>query len=242
MKVKKKGSAHKHGALTVWVVMSGSEREQDQQRRGIAEVAAAAHGAVKQRGHGGRDQDGEVGRLPAKPRSNTKLRSAREREPEACRASGEDVAEGGEVESIEREENDQRANSGEGEDLEDVAAAALGKVEHEGERGDEAEDCGQQMCRGGESERDGEQHDARPPFAARALHGVGDPDGGVDEAVESPHGEQVVVGGDGHADDGGAEAVEAEREEAALVAEEAARDPPEAAAQPAGRRVQTEGG
>ena len=90
------------------------------------------------------------------------------------------------------------------------------------------------MRRGGEAERDGEQHDARTPLAARALHGVGDADGGVDEAVESPHGEEVVVGRDGQADDRGAEAVEAEREEAALVAEEAARDPPQSAAEPEG--------
>ncbi len=90
------------------------------------------------------------------------------------------------------------------------------------------------MRGGGEAEREGQQRDARTPFAARALHRVGDSHGGVDEAVEPPHGEDFVVGRDGVADDGGAEAVEAEREEAALVAEEAARDPPEAAAEPDG--------
>ena len=92
---------------------------------------------------------------------------------------------------------------GEDEDLHDVAAAAFGEIQHEEERGDEAEDRGQQMRRGGESEREGEQHDARTPLAARALHGVGDADGGVDQAVESPHGEHVVVGRDGHADEAG---------------------------------------
>ena len=84
----------------------------------------------------------------------------------------------------------------------------------------------------GEAECDGEQRDARTPPAARALHGVGDADGGVDEAIESPHGEDIVIGRDRHADDGRAEAVEAEREETALVAVETARNPPQAAAQP----------
>ncbi len=99
------------------------------------------------------------------------------------------------------------------------------------QRGEEAKDCGQQMRGGGEADCDGEQHDARTPPAARPLHGVGDSDGGVDEAVESPHGEEVVVRRDRHAYDGGTEAVEAEREEAALVAVETARDPPQATAQ-----------
>ena len=72
---------------------------------------------------------------------------------------------------------------------------------------------------GGEAHGEGEEDDAGPPFAARALHGVGDAHGGVDDAVKAPHGEDLVVGGDGVADDGGAEAVEREGEEAAFVAE-----------------------
>ena len=146
------------------------------------------------------------------------------------------------MESVEREEDDERADGGEDEDLHDVAAAAFREIQHEDERGDEAEDRGQQVRRSGESEREGEQRDARTPFAARPLHGVGDSDGGVDQAVESPHGEQVVVRRDREANDGGAEAVEAEREEAALVAEEAARDPPQARRRARRRRARTAGG
>ncbi len=101
---------------------------------------------------------------------------------------------------------------------------------------EKAEGCGEEMRGSGEAEGYGEEGDAGSPFAAWALHGVGDSHGGVDDAVESPHGEDVVVGSDGGLHDGGAEAVEAEREEAAFVAEETARDPPEASTEPDGER------
>jgi len=38
------------------------------------------------------------------------------------------------------------------------------------------------MCGRGEAQRNGEKQDTRTPPAARTLHGVGDADGGVDEA------------------------------------------------------------
>ena len=84
----------------------------------------------------------------------------------------------------------------------------------------------------GETERNGQQRDARTPLPPRPQHGMGDPDGRVDQPVESPRREQVVVGLDRHAHDGGAKAVEAERQERALIAEEPARDPPQTRAQP----------
>ena len=209
----------------------GREREQDQKRRGVAEVAAAAHSAIEHSGNAGRDQDGEVRQAAGEAAIYNKTANAREREPETCRSAGEDVAEGGRAKSVEREEDCKRADGGDEENLKDVAATTFGEVKHEGQRCDEANDCGQKMRRRGEAQRDGQQHDARTPLAARPLHGVGDADGGVDESVESPHGEDVVIGRDRHADDGGAEAVEAEREETALVAVETARNPPQAAAQ-----------
>ena len=88
----------------------------------------------------------------------------------------------------------ERADGGDEQNLKDVAAPTLREVEHEDQRGDEAKDRGQQMRCRGKADRDGEQYNARTPTAARPLHGVRDSHGGVDEAVESPHGEESLLG------------------------------------------------
>ena len=97
------------------------------------------------------------------------------------------------------------------------------------------------MRGGGDAEDDGEQNDARAPFSARALHGMGDAEAGVDAAVDAEGGEDFRIGADAGLEDGGREAIERESRIAAEVAVEAARDPPESARPERSRRRGTAG-
>jgi len=62
----------------------GREREHNQKRCGVAEVAAAAHSAIEKRATANAVRMGRFARLPAKPRLRTKLRMpARENQKRA---------------------------------------------------------------------------------------------------------------------------------------------------------------
>src|SRR5271156_5184422 len=88
------------------------------------------------------------------------------------------------------------------------------------------------MSRSGQSQRDGQQCNARPPPAARPLHCVGDTHRRVHETVEPPHGKHFIVGCDRIAYDRWTETIQPECEETAFVAKEPTRDPPESASEP----------
>src|SRR5580658_6036010 len=83
----------------------------------------------------------------------------------------------------------------------------------------------------GDAENRSQENDARPPFAARPLHGVRDSDAGVDGTIDAQRREDFWRRSDASFQNWGAKTVERQRRVAAEVAVEPARDPPEAAAQ-----------
>ena len=80
-----------------------------------------------------------------------------------------------------------------------------------------------------------EQHDARPPFASRALHRVSHADAGVHRAIDTEGREDLRRWGHAGAQDRRRKAVESQGRIAAQIAVQAPSHPPEARAQHAAR-------
>ena len=76
-----------------------------------------------------------------------------------------------------------------------------------------------------------EQDDARTPFAAGSLHGVGNSDAGINAAKDAESGEHLSIRRDAGLEDGRRKTVESKGRVTAEVAIETARHPPDASAE-----------
>ncbi len=92
------------------------------------------------------------------------------------------------------EEQHERSGNGHEDYGEDLGAAAFGDPEHEEQAEKRHYGEGRDVRASGDAEDDGEQNDARAPLASRTLHGMGDPDAGVDAAVDAEGGEDLRIG------------------------------------------------
>src|SRR6185312_5659081 len=213
------------------------QQQRDRQGNCITEVAAAPGDAIDDKSEQEGQHDSPVDRQRCfqhgiDDRGCEKRADVFEREPEARTASGKDVQKRRDTEAERGEDHRRGSERREDEDLRDVAAAALGEVGEQDESKGQADERGQKMGAGRHAESEGQQDDAGTPLAARSLQSVGNPDGGVDKAVEAPQREDFIVRRRCAANDGRAKDVERQGQASALVAEEPAGDPPKTASQP----------
>src|SRR5580704_7990529 len=162
-----------------------------------------------------------------------------QREPDAPRATAEEVAKGVRAEVVGSKHQDQGSDAGGHDDGHDIGATAYCQVCHEPDRQEEGEQKSCDMRRRSKGESQGEQDNARAPFPRRTLQGMSNPHRGIKRGEKSKGSENLVVGVGARMNDGWTKAVQGHRDEAASITVEAARYPPQRTSQENSREQET---
>ena len=177
--------------------------------------------------------------MPALPSVEKNRRAGIERKPEESRRRAEDVAEGIGRKAVAGEDDKQRSGRGQQHHRQHLAAASFGHPQHEHQAQQRRHRQRRDVRGGRHAKRRREQHDARPPFAPRSLHGMGHADAGVDAAIDAQRGQHLGIGRNAGLEHRGRKAVERQRRVAAQIAVEPPRHPPESTAQQAAGQQET---